>query len=557
MDRSVARRLLAAGLLIGVLAEVVLDGPAYGLNVVDRRGRPARCRLAPSPAWTRSRSARRLAADHGGRPGGLRRRPRRPVHGAGRHDGSACLHGRVAGRLLRAARHPPVGIGRGGDGRDDARGDRGRGRARHPRLPTDGVAALDPGPPRLVTARARPAAGLPDRGHLRDPVRVGGSDLRASHDRPPRLATSISASSPDGSCSSSPVRGSRPGMLSVSAVGIPEVSRSSLGAAARTGIVVPAGRLGASEALVVLVVIDAVVGLFVGLQIAYLFGGQSTLVAAGMTYSDYARRGFFELVAAACLAGAVVVVLEATVARRSRPYLVALLGLLALTAVVLVSAALRLRLYQDAYGWTELRLYVLTTIVSLAVALVLMTGLAVADRMRWLGHGLAVIGVVALRGAERPRALGVRGGTQRRAGHRSGPRRAGRPRGSRRRPTSASCPTMRCRSWSRHSPRCRHGNGRPSWPSSASERPSSRPIRRSPARPPGTSAASGRGRRWRPCHDLTAGSDRRPGALSLADGTSLRTAPRTDARQGRRQPAVRRRLAVRAEVGRLPGARLP
>jgi hypothetical protein len=186
------------------------------------------------------------------------------------------------------------------------------------------------------------------------------------------------------------------GLLSVSAVGIPEVSGSSLGAAARTGIVVPAGRLGAAEALIVLVVIDAVVGLFVGLQVAYLFGGQNTLLAAGLTYSDYARRGFFELVAAACLAGAVVVVLEATVARRSRPYLVAMLGLLALTAVVLVSAALRLRLYQDAYGWTELRLYVLTTIVSLAAALVLMTGLAVANRMRWLGHGLAVIGVAAL-----------------------------------------------------------------------------------------------------------------------------------------------------------------
>jgi hypothetical protein len=186
------------------------------------------------------------------------------------------------------------------------------------------------------------------------------------------------------------------GLLSVAAVGIPEVSRASLGAAARTGVAVPGERLKAAEALVVLLVIDAVVGLFVGLQIAYLFGGQSTLVAAGMTYSDYARRGFFELVAAACLAGAVVVVLEATVARRSRPYLAALLGLLALTAVVLVSAAFRLRLYQDAYGWTELRLYVLTTIVSLAASLVLMTVLAVSDRMRWLGHGLAVIGVVAL-----------------------------------------------------------------------------------------------------------------------------------------------------------------
>ena len=141
---------------------------------------------------------------------------------------------------------------------------------------------------------------------------------------------------------------------------------------------------------------DLVVGLFVVLQIAYLFGGQSTLVAAGMTYSDYARRGFFELVAAACLAGGVVVALETTVERRSRPYLAALLALIGLTAVVLVSAALRLRLYQDAYGWTELRLYVLMTIAALAVTLAVMAILALAGRMRWMGHGLAVIGLVSL-----------------------------------------------------------------------------------------------------------------------------------------------------------------
>lgn len=33
MDRSIARRVLAAGLLLGLLAELVLDGPAFGLNV--------------------------------------------------------------------------------------------------------------------------------------------------------------------------------------------------------------------------------------------------------------------------------------------------------------------------------------------------------------------------------------------------------------------------------------------------------------------------------------------------------------------------------------------
>src|SRR5262245_53859735 len=33
MDRSIARRLAAGGLVIGVLAELVLDGPAFGVNV--------------------------------------------------------------------------------------------------------------------------------------------------------------------------------------------------------------------------------------------------------------------------------------------------------------------------------------------------------------------------------------------------------------------------------------------------------------------------------------------------------------------------------------------
>ena len=54
------------------------------------------------------------------------------------------------------------------------------------------------------------------------------------------------------------------------------------------------------------------------------------------------------------------------------------------TAVVLVSALVRLRLYQDAYGWTELRFYVLTTILFLAFALVTTAVLLVRDRVAWL-----------------------------------------------------------------------------------------------------------------------------------------------------------------------------
>jgi hypothetical protein len=146
----------------------------------------------------------------------------------------------------------------------------------------------------------------------------------------------------------------------------------------------------------VLVLVDAVVALFVGLQVAYLFGGLSTLDAAGMTYSDYARRGYFELVAAAAMAGGLLVSLEYAIGRRPRRYLALAVGLVILTIVVLASAALRLQLYQDAYGWTELRLYVAVSIAAMAATLLALAAGLIADRTRWLGHAMAVIGLASL-----------------------------------------------------------------------------------------------------------------------------------------------------------------
>jgi len=188
------------------------------------------------------------------------------------------------------------------------------------------------------------------------------------------------------------------GLLSIAARGLPELERSSLGAAVRAGSLARERLLGTTEALVVLVAIDLIVGLFVGLQLAYLFGGLDTLAAAGMKYSDYARRGYFELVAAAALAGGILVALEYQVTRRSRPYLALAIGLVGLTIVVLASAALRLKLYQDAYGWTELRLYVAVSIAAMAVTLAALAAFLATDRTRWLGHAMVVIGLISLIG---------------------------------------------------------------------------------------------------------------------------------------------------------------
>jgi hypothetical protein len=186
------------------------------------------------------------------------------------------------------------------------------------------------------------------------------------------------------------------GLLAVAANGIPALETASLGAAVPSATLASARFLGTTEAVIVLAGVDLVVGLFVGLQLAYLFGGLDTLAAAGLTYSDYARRGYFELVAAAALSGGILVGLEYAVVARPRRYLALAAILVGLTIVVLASAALRLQLYQDAYGWTELRLYVAVSIVAMAGTLATLAAFLLTDRTRWLGHAMVVIGVVAL-----------------------------------------------------------------------------------------------------------------------------------------------------------------
>jgi hypothetical protein len=398
LDRSIARRLLAGGLALGALAELVLDGSALGLNLVIVVAailsvgwlvrRPGR---APDPldVWLPV-VAVTLAAFVAVRGD--------PFIGALDTLGAVAFTGAslVAMSGLAVTRRSAAIVTAMGAwvARDAVVGAAGAVDAARP--------VLGEGPHHV------PAGLIPiGRGLLlglplalifavlfasADPIfRRGLQDLLGLRidlgDLPGRLLFAVGCA------------WLAAGVLTVSAQGIPALERASLGAAARPVIAVPSASLHATEALIILAVVDVVVGLFVCLQVAYLFGGLDTLVAAGMTYSDYARRGFFELVAAACLAGAVVVVLETTIERRTRPYLAAMLVLLGLTAVVLASAALRLRLYQDAYGWTELRLYVLTTIGALAAALALMVVLALLGRMRWLGHGLAVIAVVALLGS--------------------------------------------------------------------------------------------------------------------------------------------------------------
>jgi hypothetical protein len=119
------------------------------------------------------------------------------------------------------------------------------------------------------------------------------------------------------------------------------------------------------EAVTVLGVLDILFAVFVVIQAAYLFPGTDPLAASGLTYAEYARRGFFELVVVAVLSGMVILAFDWLVDRVRAAQRAAAVMLAVMTGLVLVSAYVRLNLYQQAYGWTELRLYVLAAIVLL------------------------------------------------------------------------------------------------------------------------------------------------------------------------------------------------
>lgn len=141
------------------------------------------------------------------------------------------------------------------------------------------------------------------------------------------------------------------------------------------------GPLSSDTATAFLGTIALLFAVFVGFQVAYLFGGGDTVSAVGVGYAEYARRGFFELLAVAAITAAILFLLDLATERRTREYAAAALVLVALTGVLLISSVYRLDLYQREYGWSELRLYALAMIVAVAVALGIIAWAVLKRRM--------------------------------------------------------------------------------------------------------------------------------------------------------------------------------
>jgi hypothetical protein len=158
----------------------------------------------------------------------------------------------------------------------------------------------------------------------------------------------------------------------------------------------PAGR---GEWLLPVLALDALVLLFVLVQVGALLGGhRHVLETAGLSYAQYAREGFAQLVAVTALTLVVVAVAARRAPRQSaRDRLVSrlTLGVLCVGTLGVVASALRrMDLYVEAFGLTRLRVFV--TVVELALGVVFV--LLLVAGVRWQGGWLprAVVQVAAL-----------------------------------------------------------------------------------------------------------------------------------------------------------------
>ena len=131
--------------------------------------------------------------------------------------------------------------------------------------------------------------------------------------------------------------------------------------------------LGTVESGIILGAVNLLFLAFVILQFTYLFGGQENISVEGFTYAQYARRGFFELLAVALISLVLFYGLSLWTKRETtgQRWVFSGMGLLlvALVGVILVSAFTRLSLYEEAYGFTRLR--TLTHIFTVWTGLVL------------------------------------------------------------------------------------------------------------------------------------------------------------------------------------------
>ncbi len=160
-------------------------------------------------------------------------------------------------------------------------------------------------------------------------------------------------------------------------------------------------KLGILEVSIPLMALVLVFLAFLIVQARYLFGGEQTIhIVTGLTYSEYARRGFFELVAATALVVPVLLAADWILDRRDhrslQTYRAVATAMLVLVFLMMISAGQRMRLYVDAYGLTVDRFYATAFMAWIGFLLLWFGTTALFRDGRHFGFGMVTSGFALL-----------------------------------------------------------------------------------------------------------------------------------------------------------------
>jgi uncharacterized protein DUF4153 len=180
--------------------------------------------------------------------------------------------------------------------------------------------------------------------------------------------------------------------------------------------------LGITEVATALAALDLLFLIFVIVQYRYLFGGDTLVqITPNLTYAEYARRGFFELVFAVVLVVPVLLAADWFLdhpTRRDAVVFRSLVGVqIGLVLAIMASAFQRLRLYHATYGLTEARFYAMVLLFWVGAILFWLAATVLRGRRDLFASGALVsgLGTVALLFVVNPDAIVARANVARMA----------------------------------------------------------------------------------------------------------------------------------------------
>lgn len=163
----------------------------------------------------------------------------------------------------------------------------------------------------------------------------------------------------------------------------------------------PAGGAHFVETATVLGLMNILFAVFVALQFPYFFSLTPIGATPGLDpYADYARRGFFELVAVAVLLLPVLLMADwmtesDTPAHRRIAHLLSLI-LAAQMGVIMVSAFQRMALYTRQFGLTEMRFYTTAFMIGLGLLFIWLALTVLRNRRQKFAFGALACAVAVI-----------------------------------------------------------------------------------------------------------------------------------------------------------------